>query len=177
VPLPSVSILRSQHTLEVPVRTKRDPNGGDSTSEPKRASGPSSAGGADKEPVPGTCATGGWEIEEPSGRAACPMRPPSHTADNVHYVKFKVMSSQIETAMTHPLWNGARRASNLVCPELRPTVGGPTSADSSQAGNPGAPETTEDQLLGGGPSTTSLVNWGRRVQTGWRVLGIHTLDR
>ena len=26
--------------------------------------------------------------------------------------------------MTHPLWNGARRASNLVCPELRPTEGG-----------------------------------------------------
>src|SRR5271166_6717939 len=25
----------------------------------------------------------------------------------------------------HPLWNGARRASNLMCPELRPTAGGP----------------------------------------------------
>ncbi len=37
-------------------------------------------------------------------------------------------------------------------------------SNSSQAGNPGAPETTEDQPLGGGPSwgsTTSLVFWGR----------------
>ena len=54
-----------------------------------------------------------------------------------------------------PLWNGARRASSDVCPELRSTGCGRHRVSvviSSQTGGSGAPETTDDQPCSGGPS-------------------------
>ena len=61
----------------------------------------------------------------------------------------------VEQTGPSPLWNGARRASVAVCPELRSTVCGHQRVSvviSSQTGGSGAPETTDDQPCSGGPS-------------------------